>query len=150
MDRIDSKILKCLRDNARQSATEISKEVNLSVAAVTERIRKLEAQNIIEKYTVVLRQKEMGNDIVALLAVSLEQIKQTDEFIGIISDMPEVAWCYNIAGEYDYVMQVCTQSTETLDKVYKKIKGIKGVNGSKVTLALKQEKNVGSVIPFEK
>ena len=43
MDSLDLKILSCLKNNARAKASQISEEVNLSVSAVTERIKKLEA-----------------------------------------------------------------------------------------------------------
>ena len=41
MDSVDRSILACLSENARQSATEISHKVHLSIAAVIERIRKI-------------------------------------------------------------------------------------------------------------
>lgn len=42
MDSIDSSIMDALKENSRITASEISKRVNLSIPAVTERIRKLE------------------------------------------------------------------------------------------------------------
>ena len=42
MDAIDYKILKILQKNARETASNISKEIHLSVSAVIERIRKME------------------------------------------------------------------------------------------------------------
>ena len=49
MDNTDNIILSILKENSRASASEISKQVNLSVPAVTERIRKLELSGVIEK-----------------------------------------------------------------------------------------------------
>ena len=71
MDKIDLEILACLKDNARMKASDISKKINLSVSAVIERIKKLEANNTIEKYTITLNQKQLGNDLIALKEVSL-------------------------------------------------------------------------------
>ena len=48
MDNTDNIILSILKENSRASASEISKQVNLSVPAVTERIRKLELSGVIE------------------------------------------------------------------------------------------------------
>jgi len=60
MDSMDRSILKCLSENSRQSATEISHKVHLSIAAVIERIRKLERTGIIQQYTIVAdQQKEL-------------------------------------------------------------------------------------------
>ena len=47
MDSLDLKILSCLKNNARAKASQISEEVNLSVSAVTERIKNLEASGVI-------------------------------------------------------------------------------------------------------
>ena len=67
MDAIDYKILHCLKENARQKASAIGEEINLSVSAVLERIRKMEKCGLIEGYTVVLDQKQLGNDMTALM-----------------------------------------------------------------------------------
>ena len=45
MDTIDSKILEVLQENSRVSISDLSKQVNLSLSAVSERLKKLEAQS---------------------------------------------------------------------------------------------------------
>lgn len=82
MDSLDLKILSCLKNNARAKASQISEEVNLSVSAVTERIKKLEASGVICGYTVVLDQKKLGNDVIALMEVSLVHPRYYDRFTG--------------------------------------------------------------------
>ena len=68
MDKIDVKIIECLKKNARENASVIGSQVNMSVSAVIERIKKLEANGIIKQYTVVLDSKKLGilNPCVAL------------------------------------------------------------------------------------
>ena len=51
MDNVDIKILNYLKENSRQKASSISEEINLSVSAVLERIRKLENSGIINRIT---------------------------------------------------------------------------------------------------
>ena len=80
MDSMDRSILKCLSENSRRSATDISQAVHLSVAAVIERIRKMERKGIIQQYTIVADQHKLGNDVTALMEVSLEHPKYYDEF----------------------------------------------------------------------
>ena len=53
---MDRSILRCLSENSRQSATEISQKVHLSVAAVIERIRKLERKGVNVQYTNIVYQ----------------------------------------------------------------------------------------------
>ena len=59
MDLIDIKILEVLQENARVSISDLSKKVNLSLSAVSERLKKLENSKIISKYTVILEPKLM-------------------------------------------------------------------------------------------
>lgn len=47
MDALDRKILACLKKNAREKASAIAEQVNLSVSSVTERIKKMEKDNVI-------------------------------------------------------------------------------------------------------
>ena len=79
MDSMDRSILRCLSEDSRQSATKISRTVHLSVAAVIERIRKLERNGIIRRYTIVADQHKIGNEVVALMEVSLEHPQYYDE-----------------------------------------------------------------------
>ena len=80
MDNIDYKILKILQKNARETASNISKEIHLSVSAVIERIRKLEESRIIREYTIIVDEKKTGNDMIALMEVSLEHPRYFDHF----------------------------------------------------------------------
>ena len=80
MDSTDRSILKCLSENSRQSATEISRKVHLSIAAVIERIRKMERSGVIRQYTIVMDQHKVGNEVTALMEVSLEHPRYYEEF----------------------------------------------------------------------
>lgn len=72
MDAIDYKILKILQKNARETASNISKEIHLSVSAVIERIRKMEETGVIKEYTIIVDEKKTGNEMTALMEVSLD------------------------------------------------------------------------------
>ena len=79
MDNIDLSILKCLKDNSRQTASTISQTINLSVSAVIERIRKMEAKGVIQQYTVVLDEKQLGMELpdrIYLCAPGTPQIRK--------------------------------------------------------------------------
>lgn len=50
MDQIDKKIVGLLQSNAKISMKDLAEAVHLSAPSVTERVRKLEEQKIIEGY----------------------------------------------------------------------------------------------------
>ncbi len=70
-----------LKENARQSASDISKEIHLSVSTVIDRIRKMESSGVIESYTVITDEKKTGNDVTALMEISLEHPRYNELFI---------------------------------------------------------------------
>ena len=69
MDVIDVKILEVLQENSRVSISELSRKVNLSLSAVSERLKKLENSNIISKYTVILDPKLLGKDLSVMISI---------------------------------------------------------------------------------
>ena len=75
MDQIDYAILRILKQNARETASNISKEVHLSVSSVMNRIRQMEDSGIIQGYEVKVDSKKLGFDVTAFMEVSLEHPK---------------------------------------------------------------------------
>ena len=149
MDNIDIKILKLLQQNARVTASEISTRINLSVPAVGDRLKKLDNAGIIEKYTIILNAKKLNKDLMIIMFVSLESPKFTDLFINTIQVDNEIVECHYLAGDYDYVLKIITESTESLEKILNKIKNIPGVQKTKTTVSLSTIKNNYSIIPSE-
>lgn len=147
MDTMDYKILKCLQSNARNTASDISKEIHLSVSAVLERIRKMEKNDIIKNYTIIVDQKKLGNDMSALMEVSLEHPKFYESFTAAIKHNSNVVSCYYLTGDFDFMLKIFCKSSEHLERIHREIKSLEGVSSTKTHFVLKDVKNVFSVIP---
>ncbi|MFR5071643.1 MAG: Lrp/AsnC family transcriptional regulator [Bianqueaceae bacterium] len=70
MDRIDSEIVRLLLKNARISMSEISSCVNLSVSAVSERLKKLESSGMIQQYTTILNPQAFNKDLTVFMLIT--------------------------------------------------------------------------------
>lgn len=147
MDKIDLNILKCLKQNSRQTASIISQTINLSVSAVIERIRKMEQKGIIKRYTVILDEKQLGNDLTVFISIRLEHPKYGEDFVKEVEGHPNVAECYYIAGDVDYLLKVVTNSSNNLETVHQDIKQMAGVSWTKTLYVLSTIKNDISVLP---
>lgn len=141
MDSMDHSILKCLSENSRQSATEISRKVHLSIAAVIERIRKMERKGIIQQYTIVADQHKIGNDVTALMEVSLAHPQYYDSFTKVMNDNASIVTCDYLTGDYDFMLKIQTQSSESLEQLHRVIKSIEGVSSTKTYFVLKEIKS---------
>ena len=146
MDSLDKAILICLSENARMTASAIGKRVSLSVSSVTERIKKLEENGIIERYSVLLDSKTIGYNTEAYLEITLENASYGESFVLTACALPEVLRCDLIAIEYDYLLFVTCKDISSLDALRSKISSIQGVKGIKVRLILHQHKKSNS--PF--
>ena len=147
MDTIDYKILRCLKENARQKASAIGESINLSVSAVLERIRKMEKNGLIEGYTVILNQRNLGNDMAALMEVSLVHPRYYDSFTEMIEKNASIISCDYLTGDFDFLLKILTDTSESLEQIHRQIKSIEGVSATKTHFVLKSVKNERTVIP---
>ena len=108
LDSIDLDILRCLQENARLTTKELAARVNLSTTPVFERLKRLERSGFIKKYVAVLDAEKLNLGFVIFCSVKLKQMSRevAHTFVSIIRDIPQVAECYNISGEYDYLLKI--------------------------------------------
>lgn len=149
MDSIDSKILETLQQNSRISISELSKKVNLSLSAVSERLKKLEASDIIEKYTVILNSNALGQELSVFMSISLESPNNTNKFLNSIACEKEILECHYVTGEYDYILKITTKSTQTLEALMNRIKSLPGIKRTQTNVVLSTVKNNFSVSPSD-
>ena len=97
MDKTDSVILTILKENSRASASDISKQVSLSVPAVTERIRKLEQTDVIEKYTIRVNPGASGYNLLAFILVKMDYSRNMDVFQDTCRQLPQVLECHHLS-----------------------------------------------------
>lgn len=147
MDHIDSKILSCLTRDARMNASQISQQVNLSVSAVIERMKKMEASGLIKGYTAVIDEKQAGFNVQALISIRLEHPKYNQEFNRQMCGHDRVMECFYITGDFDYIARIGVSSTEELTKVLHDIKQIPGVSLTRTYVVLDNVKENMPAIP---
>ncbi len=108
LDATDLQILRALQENARLTTKELAARVNLSTTPVFERMKRLEKAGFIKQYVAVLDAEKLGRGFTVFCSVKLKQMSRgvARDFISIIRDIPQVAECYNISGEYDYLLKI--------------------------------------------
>ncbi|VDG96553.1 Lrp/AsnC family transcriptional regulator [Sporosarcina sp. ZBG7A] len=113
MDQIDKNIVSILQSNAKISMKDLAEAVHLSSPSVTERVRKLEEQQIIEGYHAHVSLKKMNRPISALILFVSRDCKALAEFC---HSHPDVLECYRVAGEISYIVKLATSSVESLEQ----------------------------------
>lgn len=108
LDKTDLQILRILQDNSKLTTKELAAQVNLSTTPVFERLKRLESEGYIKKYIAVLDAEKLNYGFVVFCSVKLRRLNHdiAGEFVRVIQDIPEVSECYNISGEYDYLLKI--------------------------------------------
>jgi Lrp/AsnC family transcriptional regulator, leucine-responsive regulatory protein len=107
-DKIDLAILRLLQENARITIKEISAKVHLSTTPVHERIKRMEESGVIKQYATLVDHTKVKKGLMVICYVSLKQHSRNagDKFIKTIRELNEVIECYNISGEFDFMLKV--------------------------------------------
>ncbi|TMI93388.1 MAG: Lrp/AsnC family transcriptional regulator [Bacteroidetes bacterium] len=114
MDGKDEAILKLLQHNARITVKEISDKIHLSTTPVYERIKRMEAAGVIKQYATLVDHTKVKKGLMVICYVSLKQHNKTagGKFIKAINEMNEVIECYNISGEFDFMLKVVVENMD--------------------------------------
>lgn len=145
MDHYDNRILQLLNGNSRITGADIARKVNLSLPAITERLRKLHRSGYIDKYTIKMNRQKLELNLLAFIQVWIDHSKGVANLEQITS-LNEVLECHHIAGDYDLLLKVVVKDTAALEELLvKKIKGNKTVTRTSTTIILstyKEEINI--------
>ena len=108
LDDIDKKLLQLLQKNSKQTNKALSNQLNLSVTAVYERIKKLENSGILSQYVALVDKRKVDKEFVAFCHVKLVQHSQdyVVKFEREVNRLDEVLECYHLSGDYDYLLKV--------------------------------------------
>jgi Lrp/AsnC family leucine-responsive transcriptional regulator len=149
VDNIDIKIIKLLQENARVTASEIAGNINLSVPAVSERLKKLESSGVIKQYTAIVDPVHMNKTLMAIVFITLERPRFADTFAEFVKKQNDILECHYLAGDFDYALKVVTENTTTLQELLDRIKSLQCVQKTRTTVILSTAKNNYSIIPEE-
>lgn len=108
LDATDLKILRVLQEEGRITTKELAAKVNLSTTPVFERMKRLEKEGYIKKYVAILDADKLNLGFTVFCSVKLKQMNRdiANDFVKVIKDIPQVADCFNIAGEFDYLLRI--------------------------------------------
>jgi len=114
LDEKDLSILRVLQHNARATVKEIADKVHLSTTPVHERIKRMEESGVIRQYATLLDHSKVKKGLMVICYVSLKQHNKNAgaKFIKSILEMHEVIECYNISGEFDFMLKVVEESMD--------------------------------------
>ena len=75
-DRADLKLLELLQRDGRTTVQALSEAIHLSARATLNRVRRLEAEGLIQGYRALVNRVALGEQIVVFAEIALKQLQQ--------------------------------------------------------------------------
>lgn len=107
-DQTDLRILDCLQKDSKMKMKQIAAHIGMTITPTYERIKKMERQGIIEKYTIQVDPKSLGYDLVAYCSVTLKEHSQQNiqQFENGVQKLNQVLECSHMSGDFDYLLKI--------------------------------------------
>lgn len=142
------KILEILKEDSRVTPKDISIMLGLTEVEVMEKIKELENNNIILKYTTIINEEKWENDdkVRAFIEVKVspEREKGFDSIAERIYKFPQVKSLYLMSGGYDFQIVVEGDSIKEIAMfVASKLSTLDNVNSTATHFMLKKYKENG-------
>ncbi|MFD2530152.1 MULTISPECIES: Lrp/AsnC family transcriptional regulator [Polaribacter] len=148
LDTIDKKLINLLQVDSKQTTKQLSLQLNLSITAIYERIKKLENQNVIEKYVAIVNKNKIDKSFLVFCHVKL--IQHSKEYVHTFENeilkLEEVSECFHVSGDYDYILKIYVKDMETYRNfMITKLTAIKYIGSTHSTFAIEQVKNTTAI-----
>jgi len=122
LDTTDRKIVTILQERGRISNSDLAKEIGLTTTPTLERVKRLERNGVIEGYTARVNREALDRGMTVFSSIKLvvHHLDEMEEFTGRIAEIPEILSCYNITGEYDYLLQIVVRDMNHYEMLLRK------------------------------
>ncbi|MGB5951184.1 MAG: Lrp/AsnC family transcriptional regulator [Ornithinimicrobium sp.] len=122
MESLDRHIVTLLAEDARMSFTDLGKAVGLSTSAVHQRVKRLEKAGIISGYRATIDHAAVGLPLTALISVAPFDASAPDDIPDRLADMPQIAACWSVAGDENYVLLIRVGRPQDLEELLARIR----------------------------
>ena len=139
MDELSLKLLSLLKADGRMSVTALSQALGVSRLTVDSRIKRLEAEDIISGYTVLLGTEEFKHKINGWIMINVAANKE-ERAIKLILRMVEISRLHTTNGKWDLAAEIQTSTLEEFDKAVSELRKIDGIEATETNLLLSRRK----------
>jgi Lrp/AsnC family transcriptional regulator for asnA, asnC and gidA len=130
-------ILSELSNDAAISVPRLSKKINVNSSVVYSRIKRLVKRKLIERFTIIVNDAELGYNVKALTGINMNT-KQRDHIIEELFKIDGVREVAEVTGRFDILVTMYAKSLDQMHKmVSEKIGRIEGIQSSESFIEMK-------------
>jgi Lrp/AsnC family transcriptional regulator, leucine-responsive regulatory protein len=137
LDATDVALVGQLQANANRRLEDLAKVVGLAPSSVHDRLRRLERDGIIRRWTVDVDEVALGLDVLAFVGV--RATRPCAELLGALTAIPAIEECHSVAGELSMLLKVRVPNTGSLLSLADQLRQIPGIAGTETTVVLRTQ-----------
>lgn len=146
MDTHDLQILQLIQSDNRRSAADIGQEVGLSVSAVSDRLRRLNASGAVAANRAVIDPARVGITVCAFIFVDLEPRADEALFAAALRSFAEVQEAHHITGQHSWLVKARVRDTAALQRfLTTRLKPVQGVLRTETIIVLDTAKETSEL-----
>ncbi|REG96180.1 Lrp/AsnC family transcriptional regulator [Flavobacterium aquicola] len=148
LDTTDLLLLKILGNNSSYTIKELAAQVNLSPTPVLQRVKKLENNGYIKKYIALIDHEKFSHGFIVFCNIKLKQHDRNigNSFVEDILKIDEVVECYNISGDYDFILKVFAKDMKQYQNfVFNKLGSVESIGSTQSTFVMSEIKNLHNI-----
>ena len=147
MDNIDLQILQILQKKARIPNVEVARNIGMAPSAVLERIKKLEAQGVIEGYEVRLNPDMFNCSMIAFIQIKVITPARLIETGKMLSKIEQIQEVHHLAGEDCLMVKLRVSGNTELETILRtQIANLNAVRDIKTFIALSTHKESAKIM----
>jgi Lrp/AsnC family transcriptional regulator, leucine-responsive regulatory protein len=144
LDKTDISLLKLLQEDSLQTTKELANKLHLTPTPIHERIKKLQKEGYIKKYVALLDREKLNKGLLVFCHVSLKQHEKEigKKFVKDVLSLKEVTECYNVSGDYDFMLKVMVKDMpEYQNFIMNKLGSIENIGNTHSMFVMGEIKN---------
>ena len=142
IDNLDLQILSELSNDASISVPRLSKKIDVNSSVIYSRIKRLVKRKLIERFTIVVNDAELGFNVKALTGINMDS-KKRDHIIEELFKIDGVREIAEVTGRFDILVTMYSKSLEQMHKIVsEKIGRIDGVQSSESFIEMKSRTKI--------
>jgi len=142
VDNLDLQILSELSNDASISVPRLSKKINVNSSVIYSRIKRLVKRKLIERFTIVVNDAELGYNVKALTGINMDT-KKRDHVIEELFKINGVREVAEVTGRFDILITMFSKSLDQMHKmVSEQIGRIDGIQSSESFIEMKSRTKI--------
>lgn len=149
LDEIDKKLINILQTDSKITTKKIADTLHLSVTAIYERIKKLEKKGVIQNYVAIIDREKINRNFMVFCQVKLIQHHHSfiEKFEKEVLQFNEVIECYNISGDYDYLLKIIVENMKSYRKFINfKLTTLEHISSTRSTFIIDEVRNNTAIL----